>query len=417
MVRNPSPSRPTRCSLAQRSALDKNVLRHSRNLQRKTAAADYRLGFPLPGTGRAKKSCRNFGHLHPHHRTGTQGTSRRERVSDHWAGAKSRCRTQKERRTRLHNRNRPAGNCRGTQGRESRKTRCLGWAKSGEITSGTKIARTRCFQEHHPSTAKKNRISLFGNRKSFSGPPHPDRDIQFRQIADARAEFLAAGLPVISVDTKKKELIGNFANRGQTWAAEPIKVNAHDFPSDAKCRAAPYGVYDLTRNTGFVFVGTSSDTPEFAVAALREWWLRNREHYPEAKRILILADSGGSNSCRSRMFKKMLQETLADEFGLAVKVCHYPRGASKWNPVEHRLFSPISGNWAGVPLVSLKLLLGFIRKTTTAAGLRVNALLCRKKYRKGKKVSDREMSELLISRPEICPQWNYTIHPRIVSRN
>jgi hypothetical protein len=196
-----------------------------------------------------------------------------------------------------------------------------------------------------------------------------------------------------------------------------LGVNAHDFRSDAKCIASPYGIYDLTRNAGFVFVGTSSDTPEFAVDAIREWWRRNRKHYPSAKQLLILADSGGSNGCRPRLFKKMLQDRMADEFDLEIQVCHYPSGASKWNPVEHRLFGPISKNWSGVPLNSLKLMLGLIRETTNDGGLTVSASLARKTYAKGKKVTNAEMEEIQITRHEVCPLWNYTISPKTTNFN
>jgi len=207
-------------------------------------------------------------------------------------------------------------------------------------------------------------------------------------------------------------LIGNFANRGQIWTGDAIGVNAHDFRSDAECIAAPYGIYDVTRNTGFVFIGTSSDTPEFAVDAIRQWWLRNKKHYPRSRKLLILADSGGSNGCRPRLFKKMLQEKMADEFGIKVSVSHYPTGTSKWNPIEHKLFGPISNNWAGVPLTSLSLMIRFIRETKNKSGLSVSAILNRKTYSKGRKVSDREMIKLNIKKNEVCPKWNYSIMPR-----
>jgi hypothetical protein len=228
-----------------------------------------------------------------------------------------------------------------------------------------------------------------------------------------RKDFHDAGLPVISVDTKKKELIGNFANRGRIWAKDPIPVNAHDFRSDAQCIAAPYGVYDAERNTGFVFVGTSSDTPAFAVDAICEWWRRNHLHYPGARKLLILADSGGSNGCRPRLFKAMLQERFADRYGMAVTICHFPTGASKWNPVEHRLFGPISDNWAGVPLSSLKLLVGLIRETRNKSGLRVQARMTRRVYKPHQKVSNKTMKSLRIAHHAPCSQWNYTISPRL----
>jgi hypothetical protein len=231
-------------------------------------------------------------------------------------------------------------------------------------------------------------------------------------MKEQQQAFLDAGQPIISVDTKKKELIGNFANRGQIWAKEPVRVNAHDFRSDAECIAAPYGVYDPKRNTGFVFVGTSSDTPEFSVDAICEWWRRNHRHYPGARKLLILADSGGSNGCRPRLFKAMLQQRLADHFGITVTICHYPTGASKWNPVEHRLFGPISNNWAGVPLTSLKLMVRLIRETRNSSGLRVQATTTQRGYKTKQRVSNQVMKTLRILHHQACPQWNYTISPR-----
>lgn len=207
-------------------------------------------------------------------------------------------------------------------------------------------------------------------------------------------------------------MVGNFANRGQVWSDTPLQVNAHDFRSDAECIASPYGIYEVGRNKGFVCIGTSSDTPEFAADAIREWWLHAREIYPCATKLLILADSGGSNGCRPRLFKQQIQERLADEFGLQITVCHYPTGTSKWNPVEHRLFSAISGNWAGVPLASLNLMVGLIKDTTNKAGLSVDAVVTEKTYLTGKRVTNREMKLLNIEHHNPCPQWNYTIRPR-----
>ena len=255
-------------------------------------------------------------------------------------------------------------------------------------------------------------MSLKANRKRFTGPPHPDRDRQFRYIAKQKRLFLRNKLPAISVDTKHKELIGDFKNPGQTWVIEPIEVNAHDFPQDALCKAAPYGVYDVGRNHGFVHVGLSSDTPQFAVDSIRQWCLTHgRKHYCQMSELLILADSGGSNGYRLRHFKKLLQEKIADAFNIKITVCHFPRGASKWNPVEHRLFGPISCHWAGIPLRSLKLLLQLIRTTVTDSGLKVCARLTRKRYRTGIYVRDAEMKLLNLRRHKVCPQWNYTIEP------
>lgn len=217
---------------------------------------------------------------------------------------------------------------------------------------------------------------------------------------------------MISVDTKNKELIGNFKNSGRTWTREPIEVNAHDFPQDALCKAAPYGVYDVGRNHGFVHVGISSDTPQFAVDSIRQWWVAyGKKHYSDCHELLVLADAGGSNGYRPRHFKKLLQEQIADASDLKVTVCHFPSGASKWNPVEHRLFGPISCNWSGVPLRSLELLLRLIRTTVTEVGLKVCARLTRKTYRTGIRVSNAEMEMLNLRRHTVCPQWNYTISP------
>jgi hypothetical protein len=249
------------------------------------------------------------------------------------------------------------------------------------------------------------------NVKRITGPYHPDRDRQFRYIAALIAQFQDAGLPILSVDTKKKELVGNFGSSGQVWGTAADEVNAHDFLTDAQYRAVPYGLYDVLANQGHVVVGTSADTPAFAADALACWWVRcGCKRYRDAGELLILADSGGSNGCRPRLWKQRLQ-VLADWYGLELTVCHYPRGASKWNPVEHRLFSHISRNWAGVPLRSPELLLSLLRGTRTAAGLKVTAEWLERKYQRGVAVSDGEMAELNIEHHATCPRWNYTIRP------
>jgi len=254
---------------------------------------------------------------------------------------------------------------------------------------------------------------LYVNVKRFTGPYHPDRDKQFRYIEATVAAFRAAGLPILSVDAKKKELVGNFANAGATWRAEGDEVNAHDFLSDALYRAAPYGLYDVLANKGHVLVSTSANTPQFAGEAVARWWSRVGCHrHREVGELLVLADAGGSNGYRPRLWKRCLQELVADRYGLDVTVCHYPTGASKWNPVEHRLFGPISVNWAGVPLRTPAVLLGFLRGTTTATGLVVTAEWWERKYEKGVSVSDAEMAALNIEHHDTCPQWNYTIKPR-----
>jgi hypothetical protein len=253
--------------------------------------------------------------------------------------------------------------------------------------------------------------SLRANVKRLAGPPHPDRERQFQYLQQQREAFGAAGLPVLSVDGKKKELVGDFKNAGQTWAKQPESVNTYDFIQDAQCRATPYGLYDLGRNRGAVGIGISADTAEFAVDCLARWWDRAGRHaYPQAHSLLLLADGGGSNGYRSRLFKRQLQRWV-DQSGVAVTVGHYPRGASKWNPVEHRLFSHVSLNWAGVPLRSLDTMLACLRGTRTAAGLQVDAWLMDKSYPTKIKVSNAEMKTLNLQRHETCPDWNYTLRP------
>jgi hypothetical protein len=258
--------------------------------------------------------------------------------------------------------------------------------------------------------------SLKSNRKESTGPPHPDRDRQFRYIRRVKKVYLAAGHPVISVDTKKKELIGNFKNAGRTWCREADEVNVHDFPQDAVGRAVPYGIYDLRHNEGYVVVGTSAETSAFAVDAIACWWEKeDRPAFPDESKLLIFSDAGGSDGCRFRLWKKQLQEQLANRLGIEVMVCHYPTGASKWNPIEHRLFSFISLNWAGKPLRTFETMLEYIRSTTTKTGLKVEALLLDREYKKSIKVSDREMAALNLHRRRVCPKWNYIIRPRCAS--
>lgn len=221
------------------------------------------------------------------------------------------------------------------------------------------------------------------------------------------------GWPSISVDTKKKELVGLFYNRGTQWRQKGEAVYTHDFPSYATGKAVPYGIYDEPHNLGYLAVGNSADTPEFAVDAIAWWWRHfGSSLYPDAPELLIQADGGGSNGYRPRRWKQQLQIKIADAFGLAVTVCHYPPGASKWNPIEHRLFSQISRTWAGTPLTSYDVLLDGIRSTKTSTGLKVEAVLFDTPYEKGLSVTDAEMKLLRIKRHAICPIWNYTIYPR-----
>jgi hypothetical protein len=258
----------------------------------------------------------------------------------------------------------------------------------------------------------KHGYSLKANRKRFTGPPHPDRDAQFRHIAHYKKLFLREGWPIISVDAKKKELIGNFKNGGQNWCQEAEEVNAYDFITDALCRATPYGLYGLNHGRGYVYVGTSADTAEFAVDAISRWWKEEGSiEFRGCSRILLLADSGGSNGCRPRLWKMRLQEQVADAYGLSVTVCHYPRGGSKWNPVEHRLLSAISINWAGIPLKTLRGMLALIRGTEVG-GQPVHACLLEKQYRTGVKVSSQDFATIRLRRHKTCPSWNYTIKPR-----
>ncbi len=258
--------------------------------------------------------------------------------------------------------------------------------------------------------------SLQSNRKTEEGTDHPDRDAQFQHINAQVSQSMELGIPVISVDTKKKELIGNFANEGQQWLAakEPIKVQGHDFPSPDIPRAYPYGIYDLARNAGYVNVGNDHDTGEFAVASIRGWWRHEgKKLYPQATKLLITADGGGSNGSRLRLWKLELQR-LADETGLAISVCHFPPGTSKWNKVEHRLFSFISSNWRGEPLVDYETIVNLIAKTTTAKGLKVKCCLDRRKYPTGRKISEKEMKQINIVRNTFHGEWNYVIKPKPV---
>jgi hypothetical protein len=263
---------------------------------------------------------------------------------------------------------------------------------------------------------KERGYSLKANRKRLTGPPHSDRERQFRYIERVKVVFRAAGCPIISIDAKKKELIGHFANAGRAWCRQPEEVNAHDFPQDAVGRAVPYGIYDMIHNLGYVAVGTSAETSEFIVDAIGWWWQQeDRPHCANEQALLILCDAGGGNGYRSRSWKKHLQERLADRLGITVMVCHYPTGASKWNPVEHRLFSYISQNWAGKPLRSVETMLAYIRGTTTSTGLRVKACLLDREYATGIKVSNQEMAALNLRRRRVCPNWNYVIGPHVLS--
>ena len=254
---------------------------------------------------------------------------------------------------------------------------------------------------------------LHVNVKEVEGASPPDRDTQFRYIAEQRAQHLAAGHACLSVDTKKKELMGNFKNAGQSWGTHAERVNVHDFPSDAAGRAVPYGIYDQQHNCGTIYVGQAADTPTFAVDNIVRWCETEKPlRFPNTTDLLIEADSGGSNGARCRVWKQLLQEKVADRFGLTITVCHYPTGCSKWNPIEHRLFSEVSKTWAGCPLRSWELILQYISETKTQTGLTVRAVLVTEKYETGIKVSDEVMDGLHLEYHNVCPQWNYTIRPR-----
>ena len=256
--------------------------------------------------------------------------------------------------------------------------------------------------------------SLQANRKTHEGVVnHPDRDAQFQYINEQSKRFIQEGHPVISVDTKKKELVGNFKNKGMEWlpSGQPQDVNVYDFPSLADGKAIPYGVYDVERNVGWVNVGTDSDTPMFAVESIKGWWYSmGKPTYKTAGKLLIHADSGGSNSARSRVWKKQLQE-LANQTRLSITVSHLPPGTSKWNKIEHRMFSQISINWRGKPLTSFETIINLIGATTTEKGLKIKANLDCAKYAKGIKVSDKEMKKINLEKHSFHGEWNYTITP------
>ena len=258
------------------------------------------------------------------------------------------------------------------------------------------------------------RYTMQGNRKCKESGNHPDRNDQFLFINDKVKAFQNEGAPVISVDTKKKELVGLFANKGSNWRPQgcPEEVNTHDFMDMENGRAAPYGIYDLVNNIGFVNVGTSADTAEFAVESIRRWWLSmGKEKYPTATKLLITADGGGRNGSRVRLWKSELQ-CFADETGLEIAVCHFPPGTSKWNKIEHRMFSYISQNWRGKPLVSIETIINLIGATKTKKGLKIQTAVDMNPYAKGIKITDKEMKALGIKKNEFHGEWNYTLHPR-----
>lgn len=257
---------------------------------------------------------------------------------------------------------------------------------------------------------KHQKYSLRVNRKTIAETQHPDRNRQFELIADFRKRFEDAGCPILSMDTKKKELIGNFRNQGRAWGTKPEDVNQHDFRSHASAIVSPYGLYEPIQNRGTIIIGLSCDTPEFAVDCLDTWISKlGWTAYPAMRKILLLCDSGGSNGYRPRFWKYGLYHKVARGHGITVTVCHYPPGASKWNPIEHRLFSFISMEWAGHPLRSLNIMTNYIQATTTQTGLKVTALVNERNYAKGKKVPDRLFREIPIKSHSELSLWNYTI--------
>ena len=289
------------------------------------------------------------------------------------------------------------------------------------VCKSTRVLAWELRRRHHPISHVKvaqllhdQAYSLQGTRKTEEGSDHPDRDAQFRHINAVVKRALKAKTPVISVDTKKKELVGNYANAGRQWRPmdTAVRVNGHDFPGPEVPRAYPYGIYDVGRNEGFVNVGTDHDTAAFAAASIRGWWrAEGRRLYPSAREIVITADSGGSNGPRLRLWKWELQR-FANETGLTLSVCHFPPGTSKWNKVEHRLFSFISSNWRGEPLRDYETIVRLIARTTTATGLKVVCRLDRRKYATGREVSDAEMETVRLERNRFHGDWNYVIKPR-----
>jgi transposase len=256
--------------------------------------------------------------------------------------------------------------------------------------------------------------SLQANRKTREGSSHPDRNAQFEYINEQVRAFQERSQPVVSIDAKKKELVGDFANKGQEWQPQgtPDEVGTHDFPDQHLGKAIPYGVYDMTTNHGWVSVGIDHDTAQFATATLRRWWqAMGSQLYPQAETLLVTADSGGSNSRRSRLWKVALQ-SVADAIGLPISVCHFPPGTSKWNKIEHRMFCHITENWRGRPLRSLEVIVNLIAHTTTTTGLQIQAELDTHPYPTGLKVSDKELAEVQLTKATFHGEWNYTISPR-----
>jgi transposase len=293
----------------------------------------------------------------------------------------------------------------------------LRWTcKSTRALAGALVARGHATSQRMVWTLLHHiGYSLQSNRKTEEGNQHPDRNAQFEHINQQVSRALRRGAPVISVDTKKKELIGNYKNNGRKWHRKggAPKVKGHDFPGEDVPRAYPYGIYDLAKNTGHVVIGTDHDTGQFAVASIRGWWRAEGMHlYPDAKRLLITADGGGSNGYRPRLWKRELQH-LSNELGFPISVCHFPPGTSKWNKVEHRLFSFISSNWRGEPLADYETMTSLISATKTATGLKVTCALDRRCYPLKISVSEEEFKNINIKLDMFHGEWNYTIRPQV----
>ncbi|MDQ3254673.1 MAG: ISAzo13 family transposase [Acidobacteriota bacterium] len=292
----------------------------------------------------------------------------------------------------------------------------LKWTRKTSRKLSAEVAR-RGYQVS-PDTVRRllreRHYVLRANRKRLTKEQDPERDRQMRYVARKRREFLRVGEPVISIDAKKRELVGNFKQAGRTWRPEPIDVLEYDYPSAADGIAIPYGIYDIGRERGLVIIGTTHQTPEFVIAAIRTWWRRaGRRAYPQRRRLLIEADCGGGNGNRCWLWKFGLQQ-LADECGLHITVTHLPTGASKWNPVEHRMFCFISQNWAGQPLVSYETVLKFIRTTKTESGFRCRALLDNSDYATGMKITREQKAQINLKPHRVLPKWNYTIEPHAI---
>ena len=290
------------------------------------------------------------------------------------------------------------------------------WTSKSTRKLEAELKKDNIFVSHRAigELLKANNFSLQANRKTHEGKSHEDRDAQFKYINETVNAFQKDKQPVISVDAKKKELIGNFKNAGQEWQEKgnPIDVNAYDFESIAESKATPYGIYDVTKNKGWVNVGIDKDTAEFAVQSIRNWWYKmGIYYYPHASELLITADGGGSNGSRVKLWKKELQK-LSTEIGMDITVCHFPPGTSKWNKIEHRLFSYISKNWRGRPLESLEIVVSLIKATGTEKGLEVDCELDENKYQTGITVTEEEIEAINIIRREFHGEWNYTIFPQ-----